>query len=115
MQLPDIAAQQLWQLCWAMSMFDRGRQHPPLSKQQQVTWLPAMRHAELIIAGVGEVLMAAALPQDRGEGAGRSIASLLHRLNGSLQHHISIAAGKLRDCLLATAEQLHLLLSSAAL
>ena len=77
MQLPDSAVQQLWQLCWAMSMFDRGCQHPPLCKQQQVTWLPAMRHAELMIVGIGEVLMAAALPQDRAEATGRS-ALLLH-------------------------------------
>lgn len=77
-QLPDIAIQQLWQLCWAMSMFDRGCQNPPLCKQQQVTWLPDMRHAELMIVGVGEVLMAAALPQDRAEGTGSSSALLLH-------------------------------------
>ena len=37
-----------------------------------------MQHAELMIVGVGEVLMAAALPQDKAEGTGRSSASLLH-------------------------------------
>ena len=74
-QLPDIAIQQL---CWAMSMFDIGYQHTLLCKQQQVTWLPAMQHAELLTIGVGEVLMAAPLPQDRAKGTASSSASLLH-------------------------------------